>query len=101
MDIIVYLKLTINITTTKGNINDLCLVIIISFLTSTLFVSSYDLSFSVKENEIKDNSQDNKKDITSATTNKTKEFLDVELNSYVQDNIENSLYPNQFYTCGF
>ena len=51
MDIIVDLKLKINITTTKGNINDLCLVIIIAFVTSILFVSSYDLSFAVKENE--------------------------------------------------
>ena len=101
MDIIVDLKLKINITTTKGNINDLCLVIFISFVTSTLFVSSYDLSFAVKENEIKNNSQDNKKDITSVTTNKTKEILNVELNSYVKDDIDNLLYPNQFYTCGY
>ena len=52
MDIIVDLKLKINITTTKGNIKDVCLVIFISFVTSTLFVSSYDLSFAIKENEI-------------------------------------------------
>ena len=64
-------------------------------------VSSYDLSFPLKENEIKDNSQDNKKDINSITPNKTKEILNVELNNYVQDDIENSLYPNQFYTCGY
>ena len=101
MDIIVDLKLKINITTTKGNIKDVCLVIFISFVTSTLFVSSYDLSFAIKENEIKNNSQDNKKDITSVTTNKTKEILNVEANSYVEDNIDNLLYPNQFYTCGY
>ena len=70
-------------------------------LTHTLFVSLYDLSFAVKENEIKDNSHDNKKDITNFTTNKTKEILNVELNSYVQDERDNSLYPNQFYTCGY
>jgi uncharacterized protein YpmS len=101
MDILLDLLVKINIPTTKGNIYDLCLVIIIIFVTITLFVSSYDLSFALNENEIKDNSQDNKKDITSITTNKTKEILNVELNSYVQDDIENSLYPNQFYTCGY
>ena len=101
MDIIVDLKLKINITTTKGNINDLFLVIIISFVTVTLFISCYDLSFAVKENEIKDNGQDNKKDITIVTTNKTKEILNVEANSYVEDDIDNLLYPNQFYTCGY
>ena len=54
MDLIVDLKLKINITPTKGNINSLCLVIIIAFVTSTLFLSSNDLSFAVKENENKE-----------------------------------------------
>ena len=92
MDVIVDLKLKINITTTKGNINELCLGLTIIFVIIILLVSSYDLSFALK---------DNKKDITSITTNNTKEILNVELNSYVQDDIENSLYPNQFYTCGY
>jgi hypothetical protein len=74
---------------------------IIAFVTSTLFLSSNDLSFAVKENEIKDDSQDNKKDITVTSTNKTKEILNVELKSYVRENIENTHYPNQFYTCGY
>lgn len=76
-------------------------MIIIIFVTITLLVSSYDLSFELTENEIKDNNQDIKKDITSTTTNKTKEILNIELNSHVRDDIENSLYPNQFYTCGY
>ena len=100
MDILLDLKLKINITSTKGNINYLCLMII-AFVTSTLFLSSSNLSFAVKENEIKDDSQDNKKDITVTSTNKTKEILNVELKSYVRENIENTHYPNQFYTCGY
>ena len=100
MDILLDLKLKINITSTKGNINYLGLMII-AFVTSTLFLSSHNLSFVVKENEIKDDSQDNNKDITVTSTNKTKEILNVELNSYVRENLENTHYPNQFYTCGY
>jgi hypothetical protein len=51
MDILLDLKLKINITPTKGNINSLCLVIIIAFVTTILFVSSSDLSFAVIEND--------------------------------------------------
>ena len=101
MDILLDLKLKINIIPTKGKTNYLCSMIIIAFVTSILFVSSSDLSFAVKENEIKDDSQDNKKDITVTSTNKTKEILNVELKSYVRENIENTHYPNQFYTCGY
>ena len=90
----------INITQTKGNIAYLFLMII-AFVTSTLFLSSNDLSFAVKENETKDDSQDDKKDITIASTNKTKEILNVELKSYVRDDIENPHYPDQFYACGY
>jgi hypothetical protein len=75
-------------------------VFIIAFLTSTLFVSSSDLSFAVNENENKKVSQDNKKDI-SVISNKTKEISNVELKSYVRDNIANTHYPDQFYACGY
>ena len=92
-----------NIPANKGNINHVCLVIVIAFLTSILFVSSNDLSFAVNENKninTKD-IQDNKKDITVTSTNKTKEILNVELKSYVRDDIENPHYPDQFYACGY
>ena len=101
MDILLDLKLKINITPTKGNINSLCLVIIIAFVTSILFASSSDLSFALIENENKEDSQENTKDITVTSTNKTKESLKVELKTYVRDNIENAQYPNQFYICGY
>jgi uncharacterized protein YpmS len=92
--------LKIDITLTEGNINYLCLVFI-AFVISTLFLSSNNLSFAIKENETKDDSQDNTKDITVTSTNKTKEILNVELKSYVRENIESAHYPNQFYTCGY
>lgn len=44
----------------KENITYLCLVIVITFVTITLLVSSNDLYFAIKENENKDDSQDNK-----------------------------------------
>jgi len=101
MNIPIGFKLKTNITLPKGNINYLCLVIVIAFVTMTLFVSSHDLSFGIKEDENKDHSQNNKKDITVTSTNKTKEILNVELKSYVRDDIENTHYPNQFYVCGY
>ena len=93
----------INIPVNKGNINSVCLVIVIAFVTSILFVSSNDLSFAVNEND-KENTkdiQDNNKDITVTSTNKTKEIHNVELKSYVRDDIENPHYPDQFYACGY
>ena len=47
MYISIGLKLKINIPANKGNINYVCLVIVIAFITSILFVSSNDLSFAV------------------------------------------------------
>ena len=94
------IKLKINIPSNKGNINYVCLVYVIAFVTSTLFVSSSDLSFAVNENENKKDSQDNK-DITVISTNKTKEILNVELKSYVRDDIANTHYPDHFYACGY
>ena len=92
-----------NIPANKGNIKYVCLVIVIAFLTSILFISSNDFSFAVNENKNKNTKdiQDNKKDITVTSTNKTKEILNVELKSYVRDDIENLHYPDQFYACGY
>ena len=84
----------------KGNITYLCLVIIITFVTTTLLVSSNDLSFAIKENENKD-SQDNKKDVPISSTNTTKEILNLGLKSDVRNDIEDAHYPNQFYACGY
>jgi len=98
MDKLLVLMLKINITPTEGNINYVCLLFI-AFVTCTLFLSSNNLSFALKGNETKDDSQDNTKDITVTSTNKTKEILNVELKSF-RENIENAHYPNQFYICG-
>ena len=100
---IYWIKLKINIPANKGNINYVYSVIVIAFVTSILFVSSNDLSFAVNENE-NENTKDiqiNKKDITVTSTNKTKEIQNVELKSYVRDDIENPRYPDQFYACGY
>ena len=85
----------------KGNITYLCLVIVITFVTTTLLVSSNDLSFAIKENENKDDSQDNKKDVPISSTNTTKEILNLELKSDVRNDIEDAHYPNQYYVCGY
>ena len=81
----------------------MCLVIVIAFLTSILFVSSNDFSFAVNENKNTNTKdiQDNKKDTTVTSTNKTKEILNIELKSHVRDDIENPHYPDQFYACGY
>ena len=84
----------INIPANQGNINYVFLGIVIVFVMSILFVSSNDLSFAVNENENKKDSQDNKKDITGTSTNKTKEIQNVELKTDVRDNIENAHYPD-------
>ena len=88
-----------NIKPNKGNITYLCLIIVITFVTTTLLVSSNDLSFAIKENENKDDSQDNKKDVHISSTNTTKEIL--ELKSDVRNDIQDAHYPNQFYACGY
>lgn len=85
----------------KGNINYVRLVIVSAFVTTTLLVSSNDLSFAIKENENKDDSQDNKKDVPISSTNTTKEILNLELKSDVRNDIEDAHYPNQFYACGY
>ena len=91
----------ININTNNGNINYLCLLIVITFVTSILFVSSNNLSFAIKENENIYDSQDNKKDVTVSSTNKKNEILNVELKSDVKNDIEGVYYPNEFYACGY
>jgi hypothetical protein len=83
------------------NINYLYLVIVIAFVTTTLLVSSNDLSFAIKENENKESSQDNKNDVIVSSTNSTKEILNAELKSDVRNDKEGPHYPNQFYACGY
>ena len=84
----------------KWNINYLCLVIVIAFVT-TILLSSNELSFAIKENENKDDSQDNKKDVPISSTNTTKEILNLELKSDVRNDIEDAHYPNHVYACGY
>ena len=95
------IKLETNMKPNKGNITYLCLVIVITFVTTTLLDSSNDLSFAIKENENKDDSQDNKKDVPVSSTNTTKEILNLELKSDVRNVIEDAHYPNQFYVSGY
>jgi hypothetical protein len=95
------IELETNMKPNKGNITYLCLVIVITFVTITLLVSSNDLSFAIKENENKDDSQDNKKDVPISSTNTTKEILNLELKSDVRNDIEDTHYPNQYYVCGY
>ena len=77
-------------------------VIVITFVTSILIISSSQISFAIKNDKIEDDGKDLKKDITVSSIEKTKKTdKDSKEKTQVQNDILNDHYPNQYYVCGY
>ena len=86
----------------KEYLNYLNLVIIIIFVTSILIISSTELSFAKKEDENKKDDKAFENDLSVSSINKIKKTHNGELKEIeVQNDVLNSIYPNQFYICGY
>lgn len=88
----------------KAYINHLHLVIVITFVTSILIISSTtELSFAKIDNKNKDgDDKDFKKDVFVSSMDKNKKTLDGDLKEpAIQNDILNGLYPDQFFVCGY
>lgn len=83
-------------------INHLHLVIVITFVTSILIISSSELSFAKMDNKNKDDDKDFKKDVSVSSMDKNKKTLNSDLKEpSIQNDILNDRYPNQFFVCGY
>jgi hypothetical protein len=72
-------------------------VIVITFVTSILILSSSQISFAKKNDKEEDG-----KDIPVSSIDKTKKInRDSKEKTEVQNDILNDHYPNQFYVCGY
>jgi len=71
-------------------------VIVITFVTSILIISSSQISFAKKNDKEEDG-----KDIPVSSINKTKKINKDSKETEVQDDILNDHYPNQYYICGY
>ena len=77
-------------------------VIVITFVTSMLIISSSQISFAKKNDKEEDNGEDLKKDIPVSSIDKTKKInKDSKEKTEVQNDILNDHYPNQYYVCGY
>jgi hypothetical protein len=76
-------------------------VIVITFVTSILIVSSSQISFAKKNDKEEDNGEDLKKDIPVSSIDKTKKINKDSKETEVQNDILNDHYPNQYYVCGY
>ncbi len=87
----------------KAYSNYLHFVIVITFVTSILIISSYELSFAKIDNKNKDaDDKDFKKDISVSSMDKNKKTLNADLKEpAIQNNIQDGLYPDQFFICGY
>jgi len=76
-------------------------VIVITFVTSILIISSSQISFAKKNDKEEDNGEDLKKDIPVSSIDKTKKINKDSKETEVQNDILNDHYPNQYYVCGY
>jgi hypothetical protein len=77
-------------------------IIVITFVTSILIISSSQISFAIKNDKIEDDGKDLKKDLTVSSIEKTKKTdKDSKEKTQVQNDILNDHYPNQYYVCGY
>jgi hypothetical protein len=74
-------------------------VIVITFVTSILIISSSQISFAKKND--KEDGKDLKKDTPVSSIDKTKKINRDSKETKVQNDILNGGYPNQFYVCGY
>jgi hypothetical protein len=78
-------------------------IIVITFVTSILILSSSQISFAKKnDKEEDDDGEDLKKTIPVSSIDKTKKIdKDSQEKTEVQNDIMNDHYPNQYYFCGY
>jgi len=77
-------------------------VIIITFVTSILILSSTELSFAKKDDENKKDDKDLENDISVASIDKNKKTLNDDLKEpNIENDIINGRYPDQFFVCGY
>ena len=79
-------------------------IIVITFVTSILIISSSQISFAKKNDkeEKDDERKDLKKDIPLSSIDKTKKInKDSKEKTEVQNDILNDHYPNQYYVCRY
>ena len=81
------------------NLNNV--IIVITFVTSILILSSSQISFAKKNDKEEDNGEDLKKDIPVSSIDKTKKINKDSKETEVQNDILNDHYPNQYYVCGY
>ena len=82
------------------------IIIVITFVTSILIISSSQISLAKKndkeEEDYDDDVEDRKKDIPVSSIDKTKKIdKDSKEKTEVQNYIMNDHYPNQYYFCGY
>ena len=71
-------------------------VIVITFVTTILIISSSQISFAKKNDK-----EDGEKDIPVSSIDKTKKINRDSKEPEVQNDILNDQYPNQYYICGY
>jgi hypothetical protein len=77
-------------------------IIVITFVTSILIISSSQISFAIKNDKEENDGKDLKKDIPVSSIEKTKKTdKDSKEKTQVQNDILNDHYPNQYYVCGY
>jgi hypothetical protein len=74
-------------------------VIVITFVTSILILSSSQISFAKKNDKEEDDGKDLK--IPVSSIDKTDKIKKDSKETEVQNNILNDHYPNQYYICGY
>jgi hypothetical protein len=77
-------------------------IIVITFVTSILIISSSQISFAKKNDKEENDGEDLKKDSPVSSIEKTKKTdKDSKEKTQVQNDILNDHYPNQYYVCGY
>jgi hypothetical protein len=77
-------------------------IMVITFVTSILIISSSHISFAKKNDKEEDDGKDLKKDIPVSSIEKTKKIdKDSKEKTQVHNDILNDHYPNQYYVCGY
>ena len=73
-------------------------VIVITFITSILIISSSQISFARENDKEEENDNNINKDISVSSSDKTRDSKE---KTEVQNDILNDHYPNQYYVCGY
>jgi hypothetical protein len=76
-------------------------IIVITFVTTILIISSSQISFAKKNDKEEDDGKDLKKDIPVSSIDKTKKIDKDSKETEVHNDILNDHYPNQYYVCGY